>query len=297
MRVAAGLLVLLAALSSSAAALPDIREVPPDLVVPPLEAGEPAPGRRVSQTHPEWQGTDVHHVLYLPVNWTLAKRWPVIVEFAGNGPYESRFGDISTGQVEGSRLGYGISGGRDHIWLCLPYLDATGRTNVTRWWGTEPTYDAQPTIRHALAVVRDICERFGGDTNRIVLTGFSRGAIACNFIGLHNDEIAALWRAFIPYSHYDGVRTGWPYPGGDREAALRRLRRLQGRPQFICGENNNAFETRKWIESTGVSGAFTYATTGFRNHNDAWVLRPSPTRERLRAWLRHVLAETGERRP
>jgi hypothetical protein len=27
----------------------------------------------------------------------------------------------------------------------------------------------------------------------------------------------------------------------------------------------------------------------FRNHNDEWVLRPSPTRTTLRKWLKDVL--------
>jgi len=290
MKAAAWVLVLITSATHLSAALRDIREIEPDLVVPPLTAGEPAPGKRVQQTHPDWRDTEVHHVLHLPTNWTPEKRWPVLVEFAGNGPYRNKFGDISTGRVEGSNLGYGISAGRDHIWLCLPYLDKTGRTNVTQWWGTRPTYDPNPTIKHTLAVVRHVCEQFHGDTNRLVLCGFSRGAIACNFIGLHNDEIAQFWRAFIPYSHYDGVRNRWPYPGADRESAKRRLRRLNGRPQLICGESNNAFETRNWIRSTGITGNFTYVPTGFRNHNDAWVLRPSPARAQLREWLRQILS-------
>ena len=65
-------------------------------------------------------------------------RMPVIVEFAGNGPYKSRFGDISTGLVEGSKLGYGITGGKNFIWVCMPYLNNDGTANVTQWWGNKP---------------------------------------------------------------------------------------------------------------------------------------------------------------
>ena len=36
-------------------------------------------------------------------------------------------------------------------------------------------------------------------------------------------------------------------------------------------------------------GKFTIGPTGFRNHNDAWVLRPSGARARLRDWLREAL--------
>ncbi len=282
-------LLLLTGVMPLEAALRDIREVPSDLAVPPLTEAVAGPGLRVRETHPDWRGTEVHHVLYLPANWTPDRRWPVLVEFAGNGPYRNNLGDVSTGRVEGSRLGYGLSGGRDHIWLCLPYLDGSGRTNVTQWWGTRPRHDPGPTLRHTRAVIDDVCRRFAGDTNRLVLCGFSRGAIACNYLGLHNDEIARLWRAFMPYSHYDGVRTSWPYPGADRESALKRLQRLAGRPQFICGEANNAFQTRAWLEATGIRGDFTFVGTGFRNHDDAWILRPSPARDQARRWLRRVL--------
>ena len=41
-----------------------------------------------------------------------------------------------------------------------------------------------------------------------------RGAIGCNYLGLYDDEIAELWKAMIPYSHYDGVRL-WGYPKSD----------------------------------------------------------------------------------
>jgi len=86
-----------------------------------------------------------------------------------------------------------------------------------------------------------------------VLCGFSRGAIACNFIGLHDDEIAGLWCGFIAYSHYDGVKR-WGFPGSDRESALRRLRRLGERPQLVMHEDPPAklAETRTYLESTGA---------------------------------------------
>ncbi len=274
--------------------LPDISTVEPDLVVPELADGDPGPGRRVKQTHPAYAGTAVHHVLYLPEDWKPGASYPVLVEFAGNGPYRNNFGDVSTGRVEGSKLGYGISGGTGFLWLCLPYLDGAAASNVTSWWGTEPDYDPKPTVAYCKATVRWVCDRYGGDPGRVVLCGFSRGAIACNFIGLYDDEIAALWRAFIPYSHYDGVRTGWPYPGADRASARRRLARLKGRPQFICGEGDNSGQTARYLRELEVGDGITIRSTGFRNHNDAWVLRPSPARRALRKWLAEVLAEAGD---
>ena len=255
-----------------------------------MTAGDPAAGLRVSQTTPGWENTTVHHALYLPRDWKPGGHYPVIVEWAGNGDYHNAFGDISTGVVEGSRLGYGLTGGERCIWVCAPYLNAAGTSNVIKWWGDPPENDPEPTLRYVRATVRHICEKFGGDETRVVLAGFSRGAIAANFLGLHDDETARLWRAFVCYSQYDGVRP-WPYPGSDRASALTRLRRLGGRPQFICGEASNADETGRYLRETGSMdlGAFTVVCTGFRNHNDAWILRPSACRTQLREWFDLVL--------
>jgi hypothetical protein len=227
----------------------------------------------------------------LPKEWTPERHWPVIVEWAGNGNFRNAFGDVSTGRVEDSHLGFGITAGSGAIWVCLPYLNGAGKANVITWWGDPPAYDPQPTLASCRATVRDVCARFGGDADRVVLAGFSRGAIAANYLGLYDDETARLWRAFICYSHYDGVRTGWPYPGADRTAARARLERLAGRPQFICGEGSNADETRRYLTEEGLlgKGAFTFQGTGYRNHNDAWTLRPGEARARLREWWREVI--------
>ena len=282
---------LLLAASAVAAELPDISTIAPDLNVPAMAAGEPAPGRRVRQTTRGWEATEVYHALYLPVDWKADGRFPVIVEWAGNGAYRNAFGDESTGRVEDSKLGYGLAAGERCVWVCLPYLNRDGTANVLTWWGDPPEYDPQPTLAYCRATVRSVCEKFGGDPSRVVLAGFSRGALAVNYLGLHDDETARLWRAFICYSHYDGVRTRWPYPAADRASALGRLQRLGGRPQFICGEGANAADTERYLRETGSweRSAFTIAGTGFRNHNDAWILRPSPTRTRLRRWLEEVL--------
>ena len=279
----------------AAVAAPDIRSFQPDLTVPALSIGKPAVGVRVKQTHPQWKGTQVYHIVYLPKGWQTDKRYPVIIEYAGNGPYRSRFGDVSSGYPEGSKMGYGISGGEGFIWVCLPYLNNAGTANVTKWWGNAPKYDVGPTVAYCKKAVPWICKEYGGDPKRIVLCGFSRGAIACNFIGLYDDEIAKLWRAIIPYSHYDGVNERWGYPGADRQSALNRLRRLGDRPQFICQEvsvgQTNLDATQNYLEATGVKGRFTFQSTGFRNHNDAWLLRPSLSRSKLRKWLGNSLVK------
>ncbi len=270
-------------------AAPDIRSSKPDLALPPLSETQPAAGLRVKQTHPNWAKTSVYHTLYLPRDWRPGKSYPVLIEYAGNGPYKSRFGDVSTGHPEGSKMGFGISGGAGFIWICLPYLNNAGTANVAQWWGDAPKYDAGPTVAYCKKAVPWICKKYGGDPKRVILCGFSRGAIACNYIGLHDDEIAKLWRAFIPYSHYDGVNERWGYPGADRRSAIARLRRLGKRPQFICHEaasgKLNLTATRDFLKTADAKGKFTFCETGFRNHNDAWLLRPSPARRALRLWI------------
>lgn len=272
------------AVAVNAQELPDLRSVPADLAVPPMTNETPAAGRRVRAVTPGWEKTDVYHALYLPAGWRADGKRSVIVELPGNGGYRNAYGDECSGRPEGCNLGFGTS--REAIWVSAPFLDAAGQGIAEKWWGDPPRHDEAPTLAYLRATVRDVCAHWGGDASRVVLAGFSRGAIAVNRLGLHDDETARLWRAFICYSHYDGVRP-WPFPGSDRESAAARLARLGGRPQFICGEGANAEQTREYLR--GQPGAFTFTGTGFRNHNDAWILRPSPARERLREWWREVV--------
>ncbi len=267
---------------AAAAELPDLSSIAPDLIVPPLTAGAPAAGARVKHFLPEFKDTQLYHVLYLPTDWKPGARFPVIVEYAGNGNYSNKFGDISTGVPEGSQLGYGISAGTNCIWLCLPYVDAREKKIATQWWG-----DVEATLAYCRQAIRMVCDQFGGDPDAVILCGFSRGAIACGYLGLHDDDTAKLWRAFIPYSHYDGVRT-WKHPASDAASAVARMQRLHGRPSFVCQEGS-VESTKQFIAASGVQAPFTFQAVPFRNHNDGWTLRDSPARQAVRAWLRDVL--------
>lgn len=266
---------------------PDLSSVPPDLTTPAMTSDEPAAGRRVKQTSPGWEDTGVHHALYLPRDWAAGRTYPVIVEFAGNGGYKNAFGDVSNGTVDGSNLGYGLSGGEGFLWVCMPYVKVDGakKENATTWWG-----DVEETKRYCRKTVDLVCAKYGGDAKKVVLAGFSRGAIGCNYLGLHDDQIAGLWRAFFAYSHYDGQLTHWGYAGADRAAALGRLKRLNGRPQFISMEKS-VDAIRKYLEETGIQAPFTFQTVHFRNHSDQWVLRDIPERKAARDWLRSVLSD------
>ena len=290
-----GFFVALVMMSGHAEAqLPDISSVPIDLVVPDVVDAIPSAGKRVRYSTGSWKTTQVHHTIWLPTEWTPPQqtqtRMPIIVEWGGNGGFRNDFGDTCTGLVDDCKLGWGMTGGQRVIWICLPYLDETGSKNQVHWWGNSPDYDPNPTLEYARATIDDTCLRFGGDPARVVLAGFSRGALACNRLGLADDTISPLWRGFVCYSHYDGVVESWPYSSADRVHAHARLEKLAGRPQFICGEGNDADRTRDYLAHTGIRGDFTITGTGFRNHSDAWILRPSPARSLLRQWLSKVLS-------
>ncbi|HRX83953.1 MAG TPA: hypothetical protein P5572_02925 [Phycisphaerae bacterium] len=262
---------------------PDIATVAPDLAPPPVEAGAPAAGKRVRQQLPAWADTDVHHCLYLPTDWKPGSKYPVIVEYTGNGPYHNKYGDTCSGRIEDAVLGYGLSGGAGFIWLTLPCVDRARGCNALSWWG-----DVDATVAYCEAAVKLVCADYGGDASAVVLMGFSRGAIACNYIGLHDDSISRLWCAFLPDSHYDGVRE-WPYPDSDRASALVRLRRLGERPTLVIQENSTA-ATEAYLRAADTDAPFDFCTTGFRNHTDQWVLRDVPARAAARKWLHAVTA-------
>lgn len=258
--------------SSLCASARDIDSLPPDLKTPAITVGKPAPEKRARQFLKEYEGTGVFHALYLPTDWEPGKKFPVIVEFTGN-KYRS-----SLGIVEESDLGYGLTAGRGVIWVCVPYVNRNEMKNQPTWWG-----DVDATVDYCKQTVKLVCREYGGDSDNVFIAGFSRGAIACNFIGLHDDEIASLWRGFICHSHYDGVRK-WGYAGSDRQAAAERLKRLGDRPQFISHENY-VKATQDYLSKVYPKGNFTFLSIKGVSHTDTWVLRDVPERKLLRDWF------------
>lgn len=244
-----------------------------DLIVPAVTDGTPTPGARVRQFNNDYIGSKVYHTLYLPTDWKPDQKYPVIVEYAGNK------WRTSLGTVEGSSLGYGITVGKGVIWICMPYVNQQEMRNQETWWG-----DVDATVAYCKHTVKRICNEYGGDSDNLFIAGFSRGAIACNFIGLHDDQIASLWRGFICHSHYDGVRK-WGYPNSDRPAAAERLSRLGNRPQFISQENSTE-ATQTYLKEAYPTGNFTFAPLKGVPHTDTWVLENRSERTALREWFR-----------
>ncbi|MEY3110836.1 MAG: hypothetical protein RL079_1521, partial [Verrucomicrobiota bacterium] len=180
------LLLLVSAMSLGAA----------DLALPPLTSGEPQPGKRATVIAPEYAGSKVRHLIALPDDWTpdwkaRGKSWPVIAEYTGN--YFPTSG--STGEVEGAGLGYGVSRGKA-IWVVLPYVAKARQKNEITWWG-----DIAATVGYAKTNIPRICAEFGGDPKKVVLCGFSRGAIGVSFLGLHDDDMAKLWCGLWAHDH------------------------------------------------------------------------------------------------
>lgn len=261
----------------------DIETATQDLITPLVADGEPAPGKRVKQFNTDYVGSDVYHVIYLPTDWKKGGKYPVIVEYAGNCCA------TCPGTVEGSNLGYGISGGKGFIWLCMPFVDTQDRKNALTWWG-----DVDATVDYCKKTVKRICSEYGGDSSAVFIAGFSRGAIACNYIGLHDDEIAILWQGFICHSHYDGVIER-PYAGSSRNAAFERLKRLGNRQQFISHEIS-VNTTKDYLVEVYPDGNFTFLALPFENHTDTWALRDIQGRNVVREWIANDLNDASLKR-
>ncbi len=260
--------------SLAAAAEITLQAIASDLTPPAITEGEPGAGRRVLQALPEYRGTPIRHALYLPRDWLPGKKYPVIVEYSGNGR------TVAGGQA---CLGYGASRGDGFIWICLPFVSEDRSHDTATWWG-----DLAANVRYCQDAVATVIAAWGGDRHAIFIAGFSRGAIACNVIGLHDDTIAGLWRGMICHSHYDDGR----WRGTDPTAANQRLARLGRIPQFITNERPVVEKERiaEHLKSAKPDGAFTFVTLPFTEHTETWVLRDLPERAQLRAWLQRVLA-------
>ncbi|MEY3131066.1 MAG: hypothetical protein RLY12_1438 [Verrucomicrobiota bacterium] len=270
-----------------------------DLTLPPLTVQGPQPGKRAAVTAPEYAGTKVRHLIALPDDWTpdwkaRGKSWPVIAEYTGN--YFPTSG--STGEIEGAGLGYGVARGKA-IWVVLPYVAKDHQKNERTWWG-----DIDATVGYAKTNLPRICAEFGGDPKKVILCGFSRGAIGVSFLGLHDDEVAKLWCGLWAHDHFDGVLEWKGHAWGSplaryREEASVRLRRLAGRPLLV---SQAGAETKKFITSVAPTNVeflnvdMAALCGGFPNdfakhpHNDRWPLRDGPETEAARAWFTRVTA-------
>lgn len=251
------------------------------LVTPEMTTQEPAAGLRVRQVAPEYQGTEVYHALYLPLDWKPGGNYSVIVEYTGN--QSAKCG--STGKVKDANLGYGLTGGKEFIWVSMPYIEKGGQKNTVIWWG-----DKQATVDYCKINVPRICKQFGGNPKSVFICGFSRGAIGASYIGLADDDIAALWKGMFTHDHFDGDRP-WGYSESDRKSALIRLARLKGRPVLASGSANDFLRDHQELAKftflrPPVAKIFKIPDGKvIHPHTDLWMHRESKYREQARQWL------------
>ena len=172
----------------------------------------------------------------------------------------------------------------------MPYIEKGRKKNAVKWWG-----DRQATVDYCKVNLPRICKEFGGDPGNVFICGFSRGAIGASYIGLADDEIASLWKGMFTFDHFDGHFERWGYPECDRKSALKRVRRLKGRPVLLCGKYADYLK-----EHTDL-GKFTFLNVPveeifsipegkvINRHTDLWMHRESKYRQQARAWLRDAL--------
>ena len=108
----------------------------------------------------------------------------------------------------------------------------------------------------------------------------------------------------ITHDHFDGVKQ-WPYPDSDRQSALHRLSRLQGRPVLVCGQRATAVRKEFLAEYLELAD-FTFLDVPvhsifnipegpyLHSHTDLWMHRPSSYRDRVRNWVQKVIQDIPE---
>lgn len=245
------------------------------LEVPPVEDAAPAPGKRVRFRLPGDEGKAVYSILHLPEDWKAGGTYPVIAEYPGNIFFIP--GCYSTGLPDQCVIGYGMTKGRGSICVGLPFVDPAAGGIAEHGWG-----DPDATADYAVRMMEEVCAKFGGDRANLVLTGFSRGALACGYIGLRNDRIAALWKGFHACQHYDG--DGWN--GATMEGALERAKRFRGRAVFQTDNSPAAFQAVMDAMKTEV----TWANSRLGAHATAMFLDERDSTKQLREWYLRLLS-------
>ncbi len=238
------------------------------LDVPVVEDAAPKAGHRVRY---RLNGDkDIYSILYLPQDWKPGGKYPVIAEFPGNIAFA--VGCYSTGLPEQCTIGYGMSQGKGVICLGIPFVDRKAAAIAENAWG-----NADDTAEYTLKMVEEVCAKFGGDRQNLFITGFSRGAIACGYIGLRNDRIAALWKGIHCCQHYDG--DGWG--SASKESAIERARRFRGLGVFQT--DNRQTDVQPMMDAMKVPVVF--GGSGLGAHATAMFLDERPSTKQLRQWF------------
>ena len=114
--------------------------------------------------------------------------------------------------------------------------------------------------------------KLGRRPGQSFLSGFSRGAIACGYIGLANDQIAKLWKGIIACQHYDG--SAWQQ--STMASAIERAPRFRGEAIFQVDNESHKADFRQLISHTDPSVEWTWVSSGLGNHATAMFLDERP---------------------
>ena len=246
------------------------------LDVPEMTEGDPQAGRRVRYSRDSLTDQEIYCTLYLPSNWESGKKYPVIAEYPGNLFFNSKK-CWSTGRPEQCVMGYGITKGVQAIWVSLPFV-SHGKIAESGFG----SHEGKDTADFTIDILNDICTCWGGDKRNIFLCGFSRGAIACGYIGLRDDKIARLWKGFVACQHYDG--SNWRE--SNMHDAIQRAPRFHGKAIFQI--DNSAEKYAFVVDATDPSVQWTWATSGLGYHATAMFLDKRPLMMQLQQWFQTV---------
>ena len=249
---------------------PEWKRPPGRIDVPAVEDAPPAPGKRVRYRLPGDEKNGIYSVLNLPEDWQNGTTYPVIVEYPGNIFFAPAC--YSTGLPDQCLIGYGMTKGKGAICLGMPFVDRAHGKVVENAWG-----NSDDTADYVMRMVAEVCAKFGGDHENVVLTGFSRGAIACGYIGLRDDRIAALWKGFHACQHSDGAN----WNGATMSGAIERAARFQGKAVFQTDNSQDKFQPVMDAMKTKV----TWAQSGLGFHSTAMFLDDRPSTQQLREWF------------
>ncbi len=242
---------------------------------PTLSTGAPAPGQRVKFPA---DAEGAYSILYLPPSWKPEKKYPVVVEYPGNIFFNAKC--YSTGRPEQCVIGYGMTGGSGSIILSLPFVDSSIPDVVESGFG-----DPDETVAYAKSMIETVIKDFGGDRENMVLTGFSRGSIACGFIGLRDDEIASYWIGIHGCQHYDGSK----WRESKMEEAVLRAKRFRGKAIFQT--DNSEEKYAPVVEATDPSVEWTWASSDLGFHSTSMFLDDRPSTRQLREWYRKLVGQ------
>lgn len=247
---------------------------------PPLTEGAPTPGQFIKVVAPEYEGTGVYHGVYLPPDWAPGRRYPVVVESPCN-----KYGNLFTGKVDDTRMGYHWAGCRDYVWIVMPYI--LNEMNLDSGWGDSPA-----TLEYWRVNVPRTIEAVGGDPGAVVVTGFSRGALGAGWVGLQDDGIADAWAGFYLHSHADAPGNGITPDGGMGSAM--RTTRVAGRASLVSwgaaqdGGQTNSVNGFNLLTMLGFP-AQSYAVPGV-GHTEAWMIDDMASHDVVQAWLFATIA-------